>query len=158
MTGTIPQRNLLTTDLVSFLGVQLGTALITGRGIAPPAGGWSDGQPGHGTFQPYVVVKTGQGRPSLPEVIGRDNRVRWQMAYRLSTASSLESTVDRWADVVRKAFLSYRGQVVPLGDASYEVEKADINAMGATVANNATNPPAWDVTDDVSVWLSKVRA
>lgn len=156
MSATIPERDLLTQAVVAHLVLSLGTEVAVGRGIAPPEGGWSEGQPGKGFFKPYVVVKTRMARPNPPETIGRDRRIRWIMNYQLSVASKLESMVDSQAHLVRTKFLAFTG-IYDLGDGSYEVEQADISTFGATVPNNSTNPPYWDVTDDVSVWLSKVR-
>lgn len=156
----IPQRSLLTTAFITYLGATLGQEVATGRGTAPPEGGWTGGQPGEGSFTPYVTVKTGIGRPAPAQVLGRHPIPRWQIGYRLSTSDGLESSADISANLVRSAACdwSVATQVVlDLGGTSWVVERVSLEAMGPTIPNRSTDPPYWDVTDDVSVWLSLQR-
>ena len=156
----IPVRYLLTTALLAHLGSVLGAAVPTGRGTAPPEGGWSAGQPGAGTFTPYVVVKTSVGRPAPPQTLGRHTIPRWQLGYRLSTAGWLESEVDTVANAVRSAACDWGTTSMvnlDLAGTVWRLERIALESLGPTIPNRSTDPPYWDVTDDVSVWLSLQR-
>lgn len=149
-------RSSLTKELVSHLVTLLEPAILVGRGTAPQGGGWSSGQPGVGTFAPYVTVKAGVAVPREAEVLGRkQSRHSWACSYRLSYASHRESFADDTADLGRKALSGLTGDLI-LDGVTWSIQKVDFPRLGATGPNNSTDPPFWDVTDDVSLWLSRV--
>lgn len=158
-TGNAPlARAGLTGAIITHLTTTLGTGCLVGRGSAPPEGGWVKGQPGNGAFVNYTVLKTGNAvTPARgePEGMGR-GKVSWEVNYSLTTAGALESHVDDTADLVRAAIASLAGPFV-LRDDTWSLQLLRVPRLGPTVPNNSVDPPFWEVTDDVSVWLSLER-
>lgn len=149
-------RSSLTKALVTYLVSVLEPAVLVGRGSAPQSGGWSAGQPGVGTFTPYLTIKAGAATPRETEVLGRKRALHsWACSYKMSYASHRESFADDTADKGRKALSVYKGDLV-LDGVTWSIEKIDFPRLGATGPNNTTDPPFWDVTDDVSLWLSRI--
>lgn len=150
-------RSALTQQLVAHLVTALGPAVLVGRGEAPQGGGWTSGQPGTGTFQPYVTVKARLATPWIKDEVGR-NRASWQCAYVLTYTSYKESGCDDVADLGRAAVVAFpESNPLSLSGVMWSVAKVDVPRLGATGRNNGTNPPFWEVSDDVSLWLSASR-
>lgn len=156
MSELLLSRSVLTGQLVAFLGTLLEPKILVGRGVAPPAGGWDKGQPGIDTFQAYVVVKTGQALPGpASENLGRRTpRAHWRVGYSLLSSGAKESHVDDVADRVREAVVSFGG-TVSLRSVDWTIQKVDVQALGPTTRNDSVDPPFWEVTDAVSVWVSR---
>lgn len=149
-------RSALTKELVNHLIATLEPGVLVGRGTAPRDGGWQSGQPGVATFKPYVTVKAGVATPREVEALGVRRALHsWSCSYRLSYASHRESFADETADLGRKAISTMSGDLL-LDGVTWTVQKIDFPRLGATGPNNSTDPPFWDVTDDVSLWLSRV--
>lgn len=152
-------RSSLTAQLVNYLVAVLEPAILVGRGTAPQAGGWPSGQPGQGTFVPYVTVKAQSATPRLQDTLGR-SRIGWSCAYRLSYSGAKESSTDDVADFGRAAIVGFPGidenpLMVTLGGVAWRLDKIDVPRLGAPGSNSSTDPPFWDVTDDVAFWLSR---
>lgn len=156
MSQLLLSRSVLTGLLVSYLGVALEPAILVGRGVAPPAGGWNKGQPGVDSFQAYTVVKTSQALPGpAPENLGRRApRAHWRAGYSLLSAGAKESHVDDVADQVREAVVSFAGDL-DLRGISWTIQKVDVQGLGPTTRNDSVDPAFWEVSDTVSVWLSR---
>lgn len=151
-------RSSLTTQLVAHLVDALETSnVLVGRGTAPKDGGWTSGQPGIGTFAPYITVKTRPATPWLRDEVGR-NRSSWQCNYAITSSHYKDSACDDVADLARAAVVSFGADApLSLGGVMWSLQKVDVPRLGATGPRNSTNPPFWEVTDDVSLWLSAVR-
>lgn len=151
-------RSALTKVLVDHLVTALEpSGVLVGRGSAPKDGGWSGGQPGQGTFTPYVVVKARVATPRIPDPVGR-SRISWQCAYVLTYTGYRESACDESADLGRAAVVTLsQDSPLTLGGVKWMLEKVDVPRLGATGRNDSTNPPFWDVSDDVSLWVSQSR-
>lgn len=151
-------RSALTQQLVAHLVATLDAGqVLVGRGIAPPEGGWTGGQPGQGTFKPYVTVKTRVAQPLQKDPVGRD-RTSWDCSYVLTYSHWKDSGCDDIADLGRAAVVTF-GDAAPLslGGVMWSVQKVNVPRLGATGRNNGTNPPFWEVSDDVSLWVSQSR-
>jgi hypothetical protein len=130
--------------------------ILVGRGTAPPAGGWSQGQPGIGTFVPYVTVKTGTAvSPVDPQPLSR-NRTSWEVSYSLTSTGMMESHCDGVADQVRAAIVALP-QAFTLGGVGWILQQVKTPRLGPTNRNDSTDPPFWEVTDVVSLHLSQER-
>jgi hypothetical protein len=150
-------RSVLTSMVVAHLVTELAdNDIIVGRGSAPPKGGWEKGQPGEGDFTSYVTVKTGRAVIRDPDPIGR-NRMSWSVDYALTSTGMLESHADDVADQVREAIVALEGPFVLRG-VEWTLQKVDVPQLGPTSRNDSTDPPFWEVTDAVSLWLSRSRA
>jgi hypothetical protein len=155
-------RSELTKAMLDYLGPLLATYdIMLGRGIAPQAGGWQgSGQPGDTTFHPYVVIKTMQAVSPAPAE--RDplaaNRTSWQLSYTMATHHRLESLVDDTAELPRKLICGFsRGEVIQLDGVAWTLQQITVPRLGATARDNSTDPPHWQVNDDVSLHVSKVE-
>jgi hypothetical protein len=104
-----------------------------------------------------VTVKAKVATPRVPDPVGR-SRISWACAYVLTYTGFRESACDDSADLGRAAVVEFsRDSPLSLGGVNWSVEKVDIPRLGATGRNDSTNPPFWDVSDDVSLWLSQSR-
>lgn len=155
------KRSQLTKALTTFLGVELASkSILFGRGTAPPDGGWPDATPNKGLFKPYTVIKAGVAvTPASGE---RDtlaaNRGSWLLNYQLTTHHSGESKVDDAADLVRETVILFnRGQDLVLDGVAWTIQQVLVSRLGATTPTRASNPPHWQVTDDVSLHLSRAQ-
>lgn len=155
-TGLPPSRSALTSIIVDQLTALLAPDILVGRGVAPKAGGWAQGQPGRGAFAPYTTLKSGTARRGpIPETIGRP-RMAWSMGYALTTSGQLDASADDTADYVREAMTKVVGPF-DLNGHEWELVNIDFASFGPTSPNNSVNPPFWDVTDAVSLWLFRAR-
>lgn len=146
-------RGALSAHVVAYLIIALEPDVLVGRGTAPPAGGWPSGQPGQGIFVPYVTVKAQAATARDRDTVGR-NRMSWSCNYRLSYSAGKESIADDAADLGRTAVVGFSGPLT-LGGVAWRLDKVDTPRLGAPGSNSSTDPPFWDVSDDVSFWLSR---
>ena len=150
-------RGLLTAALVTHLVPLLGTdGVLVGRSLAPPAGGWAGGQPGVGNFVGYTVVKTGKAVLLESDPLGH-NRMSWKCAYALTSSGGNESHCEDVADRVRAAVVSLPENFTLRG-VEWRLQKIDVPELGAPTSSTAVDPPFWNVTDAVSLWLSRSRS
>jgi hypothetical protein len=153
-------RSALTTEVVAYMATALaGENILVGRGLAPPAGGWVNGQPGTSEFVNYVTIKTGNATspvPGNPPELGRA-RTSWEVSYSLTSVGALESHADDVGDSVRSAIVGLPDSFTLRGF-TWSLQKVNTPRLGATVRNDSTDPAFWEVTDDVSLWLSLNRA
>ena len=157
---TVPlARSALTTQIVAYLAATLAEeSILVGRGQAPPAGGWENGQPGVGDFIAYVTLKTGAATTPAagePARMGK-TRTSWDVNYALTSVGALESHADDTADQVRSAIVGLP-ESFNLRGTIWRLQQVRTPRLGATIANTATDPPYWEVTDDVSLHLSLVQ-
>jgi hypothetical protein len=155
------ERHLVTKALLAYLGPELEAIdVLLGRGTAPQSGGWQNGgQPGTGTFLPYAVLKTGMA--TSPAAGERDNlamyRTSWELTYQVATHHRLDSLVDETAYSVRQVVLGFpRADELVLDGVAWTVQRISVPRLGPTVQDRSTDPPHWQVDDDVSLHVSKV--
>ena len=157
---TIPlARSALTGAIVAHLASTLASeSILVGRGQAPPEGGWEHGQPGVGDFIAYVTVKTGAATTPAAGEPARMGKARtsWDANYALTSVGVLESHADDTADQVRAAITALP-ESFTLRGATWALQQVRTPRLGATIANTSTDPPFWEVTDDVSLHLSLVQ-
>lgn len=150
-------RGLLTSAIYTHLApLLLEDDVLIGRGTAPTAGGWADGQPGTSDFIGYTVLKTGRAGLAEPDPFGR-NRMSWKCNYQLSSSGGNESHADDVGDRVRVAVVTFP-ETITLRGVLWNVQKVDLSEIGATQSSTQVDPPFWSVTDAVSFWLSRSRA
>jgi len=156
MTNPPIHRPALTTALFDFLVA--GTGVLLGRGIAPPGGGWPQGNSRNGPWVDYAVLKTGQAvtpSPGLPERIGRV-RTSWQVSYQITSHSTAESLSDILAQTLRAVVVTWDGDLT-LDGVGWTLEEVDVPTLGPPERDDSTDPAHWRVTDAVSVRLSRDR-
>lgn len=156
---TVPiARSVLTSLVVDHLANTLAEAeILVGRGIAPLAGGWENGQPGVGRFFSYVTLKTGTATtPAAGEPARMGNaRTSWDVSYTLTSVGALESHADDIADQVRATVVALP-KTFTLRGIAWKLQQVRTPILGAVIRNDSTDPPFWEVTDVVSLHLSLV--
>jgi len=148
-------RSVLTLRVLSHLTNKLPSPILVSSGIAPPGGGWVSGQPGGSDFVGYTVIKTGVASLLEADSLASSGQ-SWKCAYQLSSSGGNESHADDVADQVREAMVSFP-ESLTLRDVLWGVQRVEFNQLGAPSMNAAVDPPFWNVTDAVSLWLSRAR-
>lgn len=159
MTNPPIARSKLTAVIFNHLRIGLQPpGILVGRGSAPEAGGWSNGQSNVGDFTNYVVLKTSSAitpAPGQPERLGAA-RTSWACRYLLTYHAVKESTVDEVADTGR-ALLALLPEALTLSGVDWTLQRVEYGRLGDTRPDNSTDPAHWTVTDDVSLHLSRVQ-
>ena len=137
--------------------------MLVGRGQAPKEGGWVNGQPGVGAFKGYVTVKTGEATPAANQrdPLGIDN-ASWSVPFRLTYAGISDSHVDDVADRVREVVGTWPKTLgddkLDLRGVRWGLSRVQYVVLGGSAPNNQTDPPYWEISDTVGLWLSRSRA
>lgn len=148
-------RGVLTDWLLEMLENNLEPEILVGDGQAPLAGGWTGGEPGDGDFVSYVTLSTGPARKQQASrpAIGREN-VSWVCSYTLSHTGALRQQVDWTADKVRPAMSAARG-LGPMEN--WTITLVDYTVLGPVTRNSSIDPPVWELSDSVDLWLERAR-
>lgn len=147
-------RGVLTDWMLDTMATGLtGTSILVGDGIAPKAGGWSGGQPGEGSFVPYVVLSTGPANKTHREPVGMGYQsTSWSATYTLRHVGSVRQQADWAADKVRRVLSDLKRDDLNL-DGTWNLARAEYTVLGAITRNDSTDPPYWELTDSLSLWL-----
>lgn len=151
-------RGAMTGKVLAHLIAQLEPGVLVGRGSAPKAGGWENGQPSSGKFKPYTVLRARSATTPAsgePNPLGR-NLASWMLAYRLNCYGALESQASDVCDQVSEAISTLSGTFT-LRNVSWTLQQVIFGGMGDVLPNNATDPPYWQTAVDVSLHLSRER-
>lgn len=154
MSKDIFARGVLTDDLLDYLEQTFAAAeftLLVGDHLAPEEGGWSGGQPGTGEFVPYLVLTTGPATRNAKDPIGRDNS-SWSAAYTLRAVGATRTQADWAADMARSAVVGYAKRK-PEGLGGWKVQLTLYSVLGDIQRNNSVDPPYYELTDTVALWL-----
>lgn len=130
-----------------------GIGLLVGDGIAPVHGGWSDGQAGRGTFVPYVVFTTGPATHRERDTLWHVNS-SWSVSYSVRFVGGSRQQADWSADQSRKAVTAFAPRTLDL-DGQWQVVQAQYSSLGAIARNDTSDPPYWEGTDAVSLFLER---
>jgi hypothetical protein len=149
-------RGPLTDWLLDYLEDRLAasdSALLLGDGIAPVEGGWTGGQPGKGEFRAYLVVSTGvvRHRDNDP-LAGGDSS--WLASYGLRGVGGSRQQADWAADQGREALNAARNIDLDLGG-PWRMQQARYESLGGVSRNDNTDPPYWEVSDTVALWMDR---
>lgn len=149
---------LLETLLRPPLGAMMPTPVLVGDAVAPEEGGWSGGEPGQGTFVPYVTLATGPAAPAPKQGLGPGEAWDWMLRYQLRSVGALRGQCDWVADQARAAW-DTQGEVrLSIGDGpQWKAAQFVVASMGAVTRNDQVSPPYWEVVDEVSLALSRCR-
>ena len=127
-----------------------GKNLPLGDGVAPAAGGWIGGQPGEGAFVPYLVLMSSPASPQA-EAIG--NRFsRWAVPYQIRSFGASRQQADWSLDLARNTLVTLIGEYYML-PARWGISNMELLSIGGATRNDSTNPPYFESTDSVSLWL-----
>jgi hypothetical protein len=158
------ERGRLTDWLLEELGGALPAEVLLGDGVAPNDGGWQGGQPGQGKFIGYSVLGTGAAAPGGTATLAETDSSEWLLRYTLRSAGGVRHQADFCADKARQAWhrLVDAGEpVIPLGNdadpSNWKVYSPLVVSMGAVSRTDQTQPPFWEVLDEVTVKISRSR-
>ena len=152
-------RGKFTDNLITYLSLTLGegdTPVLVGDSEAPEAGGWTGQQATKGVFVPYVTVKTGQAGPNpLGQSIGGRLGAGWRLSYPISWTGANRSQAEYAADQLRGLVGSLHGFVVNDGVRDWKINKSEVVQMGEARRNDRLDPPGYEGTDLVEIWVDK---
>lgn len=149
-------RGLLTDWLLDYTEAGLANAgvnLLIGDAIAPLDGGWSGGQPGEGVFRPYVVVSTMATVANQNDPLGSDN-TSWRANYSVRAVGGSRQQVE-WAGDRSRLILSDIRRVTLDLEGAWQVQRSRYDTLGAVQRNDSTDPPYWEATDTLALWMEK---
>ena len=125
---------------------------------SPTTGGWQ-GQPNtDGTnFTPYtVILPNASSAPSGVYEGPIDGwQADWKLSYTLSSFGVMPEQCEWMADVVRVLLDKIVNTSITSGSNSYLVQQMRVDALGGLVRVDATEPPYWGQSDQISIWLSE---
>lgn len=148
-----PLTDALLDHLESTLSVE-GVNLLVGDGFAPVQGGWTGGQPGAGSFKAYVVVGTGPATHNNRDPLSDPNS-SWLANYTIRGVGGSRQQCDWAADKSRQAIIKFRPKGLNLGADGWHVLQSLYTGLGPVTRNDAADPPYWEVTDNVSLWMER---
>lgn len=128
--------------------------ILVGDGIAPKAGGWTEGQPGRGQFIPYVVLAGGSAGPAPNPSMG-DRFEDWLCNYQLRATGASRAQVDWIGDRVSSVLWDQVGARLSLDDTNWRFVDLRLPNLGAPSRTDATDPPYWEAADVAELRLSR---
>lgn len=128
--------------------------LEVGDGIAPEAGGWSQGQPNVDQFVPYAVVAFAGARPRTPELSLAKAEEAWVATFQLRYHGAARSQVDWTGTSCRSAVMGLLRQEV-LGSSTFEITWVEWQSLGGVLRNDSVDPPIWNATDSFTLHAVK---
>lgn len=157
MSEPIFPRGVLTDALLDVLEVALQPDILVGDGIAPEPAGWTGGQPGEGDFISYVTLNTGPARKNIAsrQTLGRDNTA-WVAGYTLTNVGALRQQCDWTADRTRSALTEGTLEALEFSP-GWRILLVEFTGLGGLTRNSSVNPPYWELTDNVDLWLERAR-
>lgn len=151
-------RGMVTDWLLDMLGVALNPGIKVGDAQAPADGGWPTGQPGEGTFVPYVDLMTGPAAPAMKGTLATAEPDAWTLRYQLVSQGGLREQADDTADFARKAWDSQGEVRLDVAcPTQWKAYSFIVVSMGAVVGSDLVQPMWWTVKDEVSLTLTRCR-
>ena len=149
-----PLTDLVVSTLTSYMAAQTTPLVIgVGDGVAPKDGGWSGGQAGEGTFKPYLVVSAGttQHGPADDPIKKQDSN--WLSPYNVKYVGGSRAQADWAGDHARVALSALKNTKPYLGPDRWKVMRVQYSVLGALSRNDQMDPPFYEATDVVTLWL-----
>ena len=149
-----PARGALTDHVITALVGLLEPTVLVGDHLPPEGGGWPEGQPGTGSFKPYVVISVGPGQPGIPGGPPDDEDV-WRLTYSAAANGTPRTMADAVSDRVRDYFESLGGATVTLGSVDWRILRVRTKSLGGIQLNRSVDPPWLEVVDQMELTLSR---
>jgi len=137
----------LTTALVAALAVSSGE--LVGDGVAPTAGGWSNGQPNVGDYVPYGVLSFQGANPRESNLRYNEHVKTWITQWRIGYYGASREQADWVATAIRSAVVDLYG--VGTG---YTVRLAEWRSLGAMTRSDQVDPPLWSALDALTLQVA----
>jgi hypothetical protein len=154
---SLPVRGVLTDLFLEYLEEATPADIKVGDAIKPDGVGWEPGQPQEGAFVPYVTVATAPALPARAEpdsIAGAHNA--WVMSYLLTSCGGVRTQADYVGDEVRAAAVAFIDRSpLDLGDETWSIESVRFDRLGSVDRNDATDPPMWQIGDQVNIRITR---
>lgn len=129
-----------------------------GLAESPIDGGWRGEPNSDGTnFVPYTVITPNSS--SAPSGYAEGPISEWQPDWRLSYSISsygVKPEQCEWmADEAREILDAIVNTHVSSGGNNYLIQQMRVDMLGGLIRVDATDPPYWGQSDQISVWLSE---
>ena len=150
------QRRLLTNVLLDELTAALApSGTLVGDAVAPEAGGWSGGQPGSGSFVPYLVLTSGHGTQAQNHLATFYDE--WLVSYTVGCHGGNRDQCEYVADQSRYVLPALRAQNLDIGEQMWHLAQVSYTSWGNVRRTDATSPPYFSSDDSVSLKLLRTR-
>lgn len=128
------------------------TPVLVGDGIAPHGGGWTEGQPGKGSFIPYMTVVFVGGTAQTSGLVQGDRD--WMLGYSIkgfhATRKSLDSMMLLVRDSLAAVTVGNKLDHPLIGDKDqWQVLKVHYDNLGSVQRVDSVNPPYWQAFDAI---------
>ena len=84
-----------------------------------------------------------------------DWQADWQLSYTITSFAVDTNQVEWMADRARLTLHPLVHTELTSGEEVYNVQQVRVDALGGLVRVDATEPPYWAQSDQITIWLSK---
>jgi hypothetical protein len=125
---------------------------LVGDGVAPPEGGWLQGQPNVSAFRPYLVLVDGGMNPIQTPQLIRTDRPDWNAMWSFRYFGGSRRQVEWIAGQFRPTIHLLRG--LEFGTDVYQILNVHPLMMGAVTRNDQVDPPYWQSLDNLTMQVT----
>ena len=145
-------RGPITTRLITELET---AGFPVGDNTAPDVTyGWS-GEPGSGTFTPWMTITPLAAQQQRPPGSLGDTGTEWIMPYSVFYAGISRAQSEALADRMRNALTNITRESVTTDTGSWRIMKLSCTAIGSTNKIGSTYPDYFTQVDTFEVWITK---
>jgi hypothetical protein len=153
-----------TGEMTSYLIARLsesfsGSGVLVGDGVAPDAGGWTEGTPNTvGGFVPYIVISTTSPTSStmLNTPLCTTLPVRLDIPYVLASYQNTRADADAVAAAAREYLKNLPAEPVQLGDLKFRSHDVWVDSLTGAIRNDSTHPKMWSANTNFHVGVARV--
>lgn len=117
-----------------------GALILVGDGVAPEAGGWTQGSPNVDEFVAYSVVAFEGAVPAMPDLSADQD---WDLTLAIGHYGGRRKQCDFQANLVRQTAPQVRSLTVE----GFKIINARFTSLGGVIRNDQVSPPYWGATD-----------
>ncbi len=149
------ERRIITQAL---LAAAEGSGKPIGLSQSPTTGGWQGEPNTDGTnFTPYSVITPNASSATTGFAEGpiSEWQADWRLSYTISSFGVMPEQCEWMADTVRFLVDGLTNTSIDPGVNTYLVQQVRVDALGGLVRVDATEPPYWGQSDQITIWLSE---
>lgn len=155
MANNLMDRGKLTDAFVAHMKATVPTAIaLVGDGAEEPAAGWPGGNVNQGLYVASVVVSTGDATPFSRDGIN-SRHTSWQASYGLRSIGAARQQADAVADVARAAAIAFSASTADIG--GFTIMDVVFTRLAPVTRNDSTDPPIWQLDDNLTIFVSRQR-
>lgn len=145
-------RGPITTRLITELET---AGFPVGDSTAPDGTyGWS-GEPGTGTFTPWMTITPLAAQMQRPSGSIGDSATEWIMPYSVFYAGISRKQSEALADRMRNALTNIARESITTDTGNWHIMKLSCTAIGSTNKIGSTYPDYFTQVDTFEVWITK---